>query len=294
MLWSSCWTEPCGNQIQRGSTGKRIPEAKHKLIWEARCTLEIIWQCYKVQTTKVQIPAPSLIHTTTSQSALSEMSACSCLIFSFCRYSLVGEQLHMNKEKMCLQLAMSWHVTAIGVQLFMSLTQISIRDSELWRSAVSLAYWLCAIGYLRWVSPNPFYLPRNHWAWQTTSLVRVDTSFWVSIAVSDGKHLQLKKKNNSKPKPDKIWVCCMCVFDYVKITCGCFYFRKNRWKVCSISHEDFISNGFNRNFLINLTESNSEPPVLLLLILTLHCLILTIKVNYSYHRKKVMEDSTLY
>lgn len=60
--------------------------------------------------------------------------------------------------------------------------------------------------------------------------------------------------------------------------------------MCSISHEYLISNEINRNCLINLTESNTEPPVLLFTYSdTLHCLILTIKATYSYHRKKVME-----
>lgn len=74
----------------------------------------------------------------------------------------------------------------------------------------------------------------------------------------DRKHLQLKN-----PQTDKLQACYMRVFDYVKIMCGGFYFKKNRSKVRSISHEDFTSNEFNWNFPMNLIESNTELSVLL-------------------------------
>lgn len=58
---------------KKDQQGNKSPKTS-QVDFGSNCIVELIWHCYRMQTTRVQIPTPTLIYTTTSQNSLSEMS----------------------------------------------------------------------------------------------------------------------------------------------------------------------------------------------------------------------------
>lgn len=166
-LGSSRWTEPQGNQIYRRCTEKWILEAEHKVILGIRCTLKLVWQCRRMQTTKVQIPAPSSNHMGAEpKHGTSQVLHLKVFLVPPSGNVLLWVINCIWRRKNQVSRTTSWNLTADRVQLFiwLSLRFQSGRPS----SAGSPASWLWVIDCLRWVGHNPSCLTRNHGAWQAT------------------------------------------------------------------------------------------------------------------------------